>query len=186
MHTWEEIENFVNNCQRCPLSETRNKAVMGRGSHNADIMFVAEAPGAKEDEAGIPFVGPAGQMLDELLDDCGLSRQEIYISNILKCHPPGNRDPKESEKECCIDYLRYETYLLQPKIIVCLGRVAAQRIISPDFRITREHGSWTYRGKFAMTAVFHPSALLRDNSKIDPTIDDFKEIVRKRNELAEK
>lgn len=140
MYTWEEIEEYVNHCQRCSLYTTRNKPVMGRGSHNAEIMFIAEAPGAKEDEVGIPFVGPAGQLFDKLLKDCGLSREEIYITNIIKCHPPHNREPEEQEKESCFPYLCYETYLLKPKIIVCLGRVAAQKLIDPNFRITRQHG----------------------------------------------
>lgn len=96
-------------------------------------MLIAEAPGGQEDQQGIPFVGRSGEILDRLLGDCGLSREEIYITNILKCHPPGNRDPREEEKESCFPYLKYETFLLKPRIIVCLGRVAAQRIISPDF-----------------------------------------------------
>lgn len=185
MYTWEEIENFVNNCQRCPLSRTRNKAVMGRGDHQADIMFIAEAPGGKEDIAGIPFVGPAGQLFDQLLKDCSLTRDEIYITNILKCHPPGNRDPREEEKEQCFPYLKYETFLLKPKIIVCLGRVAAQRIISPDFKITRQHGTWIYRKNCALTAVYHPSALLRDPSKMEMTRQDFYQIAEKRKELCQ-
>lgn len=184
MYNWEEIENFVTNCQRCPLARTRNKAVMGRGNHQAEIMFIAEAPGAKEDVAGIPFVGPAGQLFDQLLKDCSLTREEIYITNILKCHPPGNRDPQEGEKEQCFPYLKYETFLLKPRIIVCLGRVAAQRIISPDFKITRQHGTWIYRKNCALTAVYHPSALLRDPSKLEMTKEDFRHIVEKRNEIC--
>ena len=183
MYTWNELENFVNNCQHCPLASTRHNPVMVRGNHNADIMFIAEAPGAKEDDAGIPFVGPAGQLFDQLLESCNLTRDEIYITNIIKCHPPGNRDPEELEKERCFRYLQYETYLLQPKIIVCLGRVAAQRIISPDFKITKAHGTWTYRKNCALTAVYHPSALLRDPSKKEATIQDFQKIVEKRNSL---
>lgn len=184
MYNWDELEAFVNNCRHCPLCETRRHAVMGRGNHNADIMFIAEAPGKKEDEEGIPFVGPAGQIFDELLQKCNLTREEIYITNILKCHPPGNRDPQELEKERCFRYLQYETYLLKPRIIVCLGRVAAQRIISSDFRITRQHGTWTTRKDCALTAVYHPSALLRDPSKYDMTLQDFKEIVRQRDNMC--
>lgn len=183
MYTWEEIESHVNICQNCPLCRTRHKAVMGRGNHHADIMFIAEAPGAKEDEAGIPFVGPAGKLFDQLLDNCSLTRDEIYITNILKCHPPGNRDPQENEKESCFPYLKLETYLLKPKIIVCLGRVAAQRIISPDFRITKQHGTWIKRKNCYLTAVYHPSALLRDPSRLELTQQDFREIVSKRNSL---
>ena len=183
MHSWEEIEDYVNHCKRCPLCETRNKAVMGRGSHEAKIMFIAEAPGAKEDVAGIPFVGPAGQLFDELLADCGLTRDEIYITNIIKCHPPYNRDPQENEKAACFPYLKYETFLLRPKIIVCLGRVAAQRIIDANFRITRQHGEWTERKGCFLTAVYHPSALLRDPDKTELTKEDFRKIVQKRDEI---
>lgn len=157
---------------------------MGRGDRQADIMLIAEAPGGQEDEQGIPFVGKSGEVLDNLLRDCGLSRKEIYITNILKCHPPGNRDPKEEEKEACFPYLKYETFLLKPKIIVCLGRVAAQRIISPDFKITRQHGTWAYRKNCAMTAVYHPSAILRAPSKYEEAKKDFAEIVKKREELV--
>ncbi len=152
---------------------------MGRGSHEAEIMLIAEAPGAQEDQQGIPFVGRSGEILDRLLQDCGLSRDEIYITNILKCHPPGNRDPKEGEKEACFPYLKYETFLLKPKIIVCLGRVAAQRIISPDFKITRQHGTWTCRKDCALTATYHPSAILRDPSKYEGVKEDFLEIVKR-------
>lgn len=183
MYTWEEIESHIKNCQNCPLALTRKKPVVGKGDHHAKIMFIAEAPGAKEDEAGIPFVGPAGQVFDQLLADCSLTREEIYITNILKCHPPGNRDPKDDEKDCCFPYLKLETYLLKPKIIVCLGRVAAQRIISPDFRITRQHGSWVHRKGCDLTAVYHPSALLRDPSRLELTKEDFHKIAEKYHSL---
>lgn len=186
MYTWEEIEAFVEHCERCPLAKTRRKPVMGRGNHKADIMLIAEAPGGREDQEGIPFVGPAGQLLDQLLKECSLTREEIYITNILKCHPPGNRDPQEMEKEQCFPYLKYETYLLQPRIIVCLGRVAAQRIIRPDFRITREHGIWTSRKNCELTAIYHPSALLRDPSKMEITRKDLRNIVKKRDEWKAK
>ena len=148
-------------------------------------MLIAEAPGGEEDRQGIPFVGRSGEILDRLLKDCGLSREEIYITNILKCHPPGNRDPKEAEKAACFSYLKYETFLLKPRIIVCLGRVAAQRIISPDFRITRQHGTWTHRKNCALTATYHPSAILRDPSKYEPVRKDFFEIVRKLSGMEE-
>lgn len=184
-YTWNDIEQHINTCQNCPLCRTRHLPVMGRGSHEAGIMVVAEAPGAQEDGQGMPFVGRSGEILDSLLGDCGLSREEIYITNILKCHPPGNRDPKEEEKAACFPYLKYETFLLKPKVIVCLGRVAAQRIISPDFKITRQHGTWTYRKNCALTATYHPSAILRDASKYDISKADFFEIVKKHQEFCE-
>lgn len=185
-YTWNDIENHIAVCTQCPLGQTRNRPVMGKGDHQADIMLIAEAPGAQEDEQGIPFVGRSGEILDRLLGDCGLERKDLYITNILKCHPPGNRDPKEEEKEACFPYLKYETFLLKPKIIVCLGRVAAQRIISPDFRITRQHGTWTNRKNCALTATYHPSAILRDPSKYESVKEDFCRIVKKRADFLEK
>ncbi len=181
-YTWIDIEQHVAACKHCPLSRTRRKPVMGRGNHKADIMMIAEAPGGQEDMRGIPFVGPSGEILDNLLRECGLDREEIYITNIIKCHPPGNREPKDEEKEACFLYLQYETFLLKPKIIVCLGRVAAQRIISSDFKITRQHGTWTCRKNCALTATYHPSAILRDSSKYEIVKNDFCEIVKRRAE----
>ena len=180
-YTWNDIQQHIEGCTQCPLSQTRNRPVMGRGSHQAEIMLIAEAPGGEEARQGIPFVGRSGEILDRLLKDCGLSREEIYITNILKCHPPGNRDPKEAEKAACFSYLKYETFLLKPRIIVCLGRVAAQRIISPDFKITRQHGTWICRKDCALTATYHPSAILRDPSKYEIAREDFREIVRRRD-----
>lgn len=182
-YTWNDIEQHIAVCTQCSLSRTRHLPVMGRGDRQADIMVIAEAPGGQEDQQGIPFVGPSGEILDSLLRDCGLTREEIYITNILKCHPPGNRDPKEEEKEACFPYLKYETFLLKPRIIVCLGRVAAQRIISPDFKITGQHGTWTLRKNCALTATYHPSAILRDPSKYESVKADFLEIAGKRAEL---
>lgn len=182
-YTWNDIQQHIMNCTQCPLSQTRNQPVVGRGNYQADIMLIAEAPGGQEDQQGIPFVGRSGEILDRLLQDCGLDRKEIYITNILKCHPPGNRDPKEEEKEACFPYLKYETFLLKPKIIVCLGRVAAQRIISADFKITRQHGTWVHRKNCALTATYHPSAILRDPSKYEDMKKDFDEIVKKREEF---
>ena len=184
-YTWNDIEQHIAACTHCPLSQTRRLPVMGRGSHQAKIMLVAEAPGGQEDQQGIPFVGRSGELLDKLFNECGLRREEIYITNILKCHPPGNRDPKEEEKEACFPYLKYETVLLKPKIIVCLGRVAAQRIISPEFKITRQHGTWTYRKNCALTASYHPSAILRDPSKYGDAKEDFCGIVKKLAELLD-
>ncbi len=181
-YTWNDIEQHVNTCMHCPLSQSRHYPVMGRGDHQAKLMLIAEAPGGQEDLQGLPFVGPSGEILDRLFKDCGLSREKIYLTNILKCHPPGNRDPREEEIKACLPYLKYETYLLKPRIIVCLGRVAAQRIISPDFRITRQHGTWTYRKNYALTATYHPSAILRDASNYELAKADFLEIVKKLKE----
>ncbi len=183
MYTYEELTAFVSRCTRCPLCRTRQNPVMGRGNLKGGILFIAEAPGNSEDRDGIPFTGPSGKVLDELLAGAGMSRQDIYLTNVVKCHPPGNRDPRPEEQEACIIYLKHETILLRPKIIVCLGRVAAQRIIRPDFRITREHGSFLYRKNTWLTAVYHPSAILRDPLKMEETREDFWKIRGKWDEI---
>lgn len=183
MYTYEELKKYVESCMRCPLSQTRNKAVMGRGNLKSQVLFIAEAPGQNEDRDGIPFTGRSGELLDRLLAEAGMSRGEIYLTNIVKCHPERNRDPKPEEQEACMPYLKYETWLLRPRIIACLGRIAAQRIIRPDYRITREHGTFIYRKNTWLTAVYHPSALLRDETKIPETIADLRAIQKKLEEL---
>ena len=137
-------------------------------------MFVGEGPGEQEDLQGIPFVGPAGKLLDDMLRIIDLSRdRNCYIANIVKCRPPRNRDPLDTEQDACIDYLRNQTALIKPKIIICLGRIAAKRLIDPDYRITRQHGQWVEKNGIWMTAIYHPSALLRDVSKRPETFDDL-------------
>lgn len=179
MYTYEELANFINHCSKCPLAHTRNKPVMGKGNVKASILFIAEAPGSSEDRDGIPFTGPSGKVLDTLLESIELKRQDIYLTNLVKCHPPRNRDPLPEEQEACIAYLKYETLLIKPRLIVCLGRIAAQRIIRPDYRITKEHGSFLYRKNTWLTAVYHPSAILRDPSKLEEAKADFKKIKEK-------
>jgi DNA polymerase len=136
-------------------------------------MFIGEGPGEQEDLKGEPFVGPAGMLLDDMLSIIDLDRSNVYIANIVKCRPPRNRDPLEEEQIACLDFLRQQVALVKPKIIVCLGRIAATRLIRPDFRITREHGTWTERNGVQFTALYHPSALLRDVSKRPETFDDL-------------
>jgi len=163
-------------CQRCPLCQTRTRTVFGKGSSNAKILFVGEAPGETEDRTGLPFVGAAGQLLDQYLKFIGLEEEDYYIANILKCRPPKNRNPLPEEEEACLPYLREQVRILSPKIIVCLGRVAAGRVLSPDFRITRDHGKWFDRQGRKVMATFHPSALLRDPKKKEDALLDFKKI----------
>ena len=173
---WTQLKQACMGCTRCQLAQTRNHVVFGVGNPNADIMFVGEGPGEQEDLQGEPFVGPAGQLLDDMLSIIDLDRSNIYIANIVKCRPPRNRDPLEEEQIACLDYLRHQVALVKPKIIVCLGRIAATRLIRTDFRITREHGTWTERNGIAFTAIYHPSALLRDVTKRPETFDDILEI----------
>lgn len=183
MMDWAQLKQVCGCCTRCGLCETRNHVVFGTGNEQADILFVGEGPGEQEDLQGEPFVGPAGQLLDDMLCIMGLDRKiNCYIANIVKCRPPRNRDPLETEQEACIVYLRNQVALLKPKIIVCLGRIAARRILDPEYRITREHGKWVQRGDVWMTAIYHPSALLRDESKRPETFADLLSI---REKIAE-
>ena len=170
---WNTLESSCKACTRCGLCEKRHNVVFGVGNRQTDILFVGEGPGEQEDLKGEPFVGPAGQLLDDMLSIIDLDRSNCYIANIVKCRPPQNRDPLEIEQEACIGYLRQQIQLIQPKVIVCLGRIAAKALIREDFRITREHGTWTQNDGIWMTAMYHPSALLRDVSKRPETFDDL-------------
>ena len=186
MMDWEALEKTCFNCTRCGLCETRNNVVFGVGSREADVMFIGEGPGEQEDLQGEPFVGPAGKLLDDMLSILDLDRSSnCYIANIVKCRPPRNRDPLETEQDACIGYLRNQVALIQPKIIVCLGRIAAMRIIRPDFRITRDHGTWTQKNGVWMSAIYHPSALLRDITKRPETFVDLLSVREKAKQLKE-
>ena len=181
----DEIRKECEGCHKCSLAETRTNVVFGVGNPHADIMFIGEAPGEKEDLSGIPFVGAAGKLFDKYLVAVGIPREEIYIANMLKCRPPKNRDPKPEEQDLCIEYLREQVRAVSPKLIVCLGRIAAMRLIKPDFRITAEHGIWFERGAFSVCAVYHPSALLRDPRKKDDMLADMMEIKRRLDALKQ-
>ena len=186
MQSWEELEKTCRVCKDCGLCETRHNMVFGVGRRDTDILFVGEGPGEQEDLQGEPFVGPAGKLLDDMLSIIDLNREKCYIANIVKCRPPKNRDPLETEQEACIGYLRNQVALIKPKIIVCLGRIAAKKLIDPDFRITRQHGQWFRKGDFWMMATYHPSALLRDLSKRPDAFDDLMHIRTKLRELGVK
>ena len=185
MMDWKDLEQAVRSCTRCGLCETRHNVVFGVGNPGADVMFVGEGPGEQEDLTGIPFVGPAGKLLDDMLSIIDLDRNSnCYIANIVKCRPPRNRDPLETEQDACIGYLRNQVALVKPKIIVCLGRIAAKRLIDLDFRITRQHGTWVEKNGVWMSAIYHPSALLRDVSKRPETFDDLLSLRAKIRELG--
>jgi len=184
MYDWKGLKAVCAACTKCGLCETRHNVVFGTGREDADILFVGEGPGEQEDLKGEPFVGPAGKLLDDMLSIIDLDRKtNCYIANIVKCRPPRNRDPLETEQDACIGYLRNQVALLKPKIIVCLGRIAAKRLIDSDYRITRQHGQWVNRNGVWMTAIYHPSALLRDVSKRPETFDDLISIREKIIEL---
>lgn len=183
MLDWEALEQQCSSCNRCGLCQTRTNVVFGIGPKNTDIMLIGEGPGEQEDLLGEPFVGAAGKLLDEMLSIIDLGRHNCYIANIVKCRPPRNRDPQEEEQQSCIGYLRNQVALIKPKIIVCLGRIAAKKIIDPDYRITREHGQWICNNGVWMTAIYHPSALLRDLNKRPETFEDLLSIRNKYQEL---
>ena len=185
MTEWEALKEECLRCQACTLAATRTNVVFGVGAEDAEVLFIGEAPGANEDAQGEPFVGRAGKLLDDMLEIIGLDRTKVYIANIVKCRPPENRDPLGVEQDACIGYLRRQVALLRPKIIVCLGRIAAMRIIKPDFKITREHGQWFEKNGFQMMAVYHPAALLRDPRRRPESFEDFKGLQQKINELCE-
>ena len=176
MSEWEKLESECKSCQACALSQTRKNVVFGVGSREAEVLFIGEGPGANEDAEGVPFVGAAGKLLDDMLQMIGLKREAVYIANIVKCRPPRNRDPQPEEQDACIPYLNEQIKLVQPKIIICLGRIAAARLIHNGYRITREHGTWIQQDGIWMTALYHPSALLRDDSKRPETFDDLRSI----------
>ena len=173
---WELLEQTCLQCTKCKLCSGRQNVVFGVGNREADIMFIGEGPGEQEDIQGQPFVGPAGKLLDDMLSIIDLDRSKVYIANIVKCRPPHNRDPQDDEQDACIDYLRQQVLLIKPKIIVCLGRIAARKIIDPEYRITRDHGTWINEKGVWITALYHPSALLRDLSKRPETFEDLLEI----------
>ena len=180
----EDIRAQVEACRKCPLADGRTQTVFGVGNPSARVLIVGEAPGKNEDLQGEPFVGAAGKFLDEMLSIIDLGRENCYITNIVKCRPPKNRDPMQTEQDACISFLRAQTKLIQPKIIVCLGRIAAMRLIRPDFKISREHGQFTEKGGILFTALYHPSALLRDESKRPDTFSDLKALQAKVREVC--
>jgi DNA polymerase len=187
MLQWDGLEQSCQTCQRCALADTRHHVVFGVGNRTAEVMCIGEGPGEQEDLQGEPFVGRAGKLLDEMLELIDLDRaKNVYIANIVKCRPPQNRDPLNTEQEACIGYLRNQVALIRPKIIVCLGRIAAVRLIREDFKITREHGQWVEKAGVQMTALYHPAAILRDPSKRPETFMDLKNLQAKIQQICER
>ena len=172
MKDWDALYEECIHCQKCGLAETRTNVVFGEGDRDAEVMFIGEGPGEQEDRTGRPFVGRAGQLLDDMLAMIDLKREKVFIGNMVKCRPPQNRDPLNIEQEACIGYLRNQVALLKPKIIVCLGRIAAMKLIKEDFKITREHGQWIEKAGVWMMALYHPSALLRDPRQRPESFED--------------
>ena len=171
---WEQLKSDCMGCMKCELGKTRTQLVFGVGNENARVLFIGEGPGANEDLQGEPFVGRGGQLLDKFLAAVDLDRKKnIYIANMVKCRPPQNRDPLPAEQDMCINWLREQTRLLKPKIIVCLGRISATRLISPDFKVTKQHGQFIEKNGTLMMGTFHPAALLRNPNQKPEALEDF-------------
>ena len=179
---WEILENECMSCEKCELCKTRTNVVFGMGNPKARVLFIGEGPGETEDLTGLPFVGRSGKLLDKFIEAIGYDRDSVFIANMVKCRPPKNRDPKPEEMELCLDYLRRQVKLIDPELIVCLGRVAAARLISPDIKVTKQHGEIFQKGKYKFMATFHPAALLRNPNQKPEAFEDFlkiKEILEK-------
>ncbi len=183
---WDDLKQACMACRQCELCENRTNLVFGVGSETAEVMFVGEGPGMNEDLQGEPFVGRSGQLLDKYLTAIDLDRRKnIYIGNMVKCRPPQNRDPKPEEQDICIAWLREQVRLIRPKIIVCLGRISAQRLISPDFRVTKQHGEFIEKGGILFMGTFHPAALLRNPNQKPDALEDFLKLKEKIKEVCD-
>lgn len=169
----DELRAQVASCHACPLAEGRTQTVFGDGNPNARVLFVGEAPGKNEDLQGVPFVGKAGQNLNTLLEIAGLQREDVFIANVLKCRPPGNRDPRPEEIEVCTPFLREQTRTIDPEFIVTLGNFATKFILKTDMGITRLHGTLQKAGRFKVFPIYHPAAAIYDHSKWEALENDF-------------
>lgn len=170
---WESLYQDLSNCKKCRLCEQRTNVVIADGDPHAQIMFIGEGPGREEDEQGVPFVGAAGRLFNYLLEEAGIKRKDVYICNIVKCRPPNNRDPLPYEAEACLPYLRAQIALVRPKIIICLGRIAARYVYDRDIQITRQRGSVKKAGAFYVLPTYHPAALLRRQELTNDFVSDL-------------
>ena len=187
MGEWEELRARCLACRRCGLADTRHNVVFGEGPLDAEVMCIGEGPGEQEDLSGRPFVGRGGKLLDDMLEIIDLDRKKnVYIANMVKCRPPQNRDPLNIEQEACSQWLEAQIRLLNPRIIICLGRIAAMTYIREDFKISREHGHWFEKDGILRIALFHPAAILRDPRRRPETFDDLKVIQAKIREICER
>lgn len=184
-NTLSELRESLLNCQKCGLCQKRTNVVFGTGPENARVMLIGEGPGENEDLQGEPFVGRSGQLLDKMLDAVDLSRKKnVFIANMVKCRPPENRDPLPAETEACLSFLREQVRLLRPKIIVCVGRIAAQRLISPDFKVTKQHGEFFDKNGILMMGTLHPAALLRNPHQKPVAFEDWLALREKIKEVC--
>ena len=182
--SWPTLAQEALSCEKCKLCQTRTNVVLGEGDPHASLMFIGEGPGQQEDLSGRPFVGAAGQLLDKMLAAIGMTREQVYICNIVKCRPPQNRVPEPDERAACMDYLRQQVALVRPKVIVCLGSTPTRALLGDHMRITRDRGVWQLKKGVWFMPTFHPAALLRDLDKKRPAWEDFKAIRDKLIELG--
>ena len=182
--SWPMLSQEVFSCEKCRLCQTRQNVVLGEGNLHAALMFIGEGPGAQEDASGRPFVGAAGQLLDKMLAAIGMTREQVYICNIVKCRPPQNRVPEPDERTACMPYLRQQVALVRPKVIVCLGSTPTRALLGDHMRITRDRGTWQLKKGVWFMPTYHPAALLRDLDKKRPAWEDFKAIRDKLIELG--
>lgn len=182
-NTWEELEEECKQCKKCKLCTNRNNVVIGTGNKKADLMFIGEGPGADEDAQGIPFVGKAGKLMNMAFAGVGINRDEVYIANIVKCRPPGNRNPESDEAKACLDYLRNQVVFVEPKVIVLLGSVALKNILGEEYGITASRGKWIEKKNILYMPTWHPAALLRDENKKIDFWKDLKLVSEKMKEI---
>lgn len=182
--TWESIESEIRDCRRCGLCRQRSTVVLGEGNRHADILLVGEGPGGDEDRLGRPFVGKAGQLLDKMIASIDMRREDLYITNVVKCRPPGNRTPLDEEAQACLPVLRKQYALIRPKIVVCLGATAARYVYDPEARITRDRGKWLEKGGVWFLPTYHPAALLRDESKKREVWEDLQALAQKYRSIS--
>lgn len=174
---WEQLEADANQCRKCKLCQNRTKVVFGTGNKQADLMFIGEGPGADEDKQGIPFVGKAGKLMNMAFEAIGLKREDVYIANVVKCRPPGNRNPEDDEAVACLNYLRNQVILVKPKIVVLLGSVALKNILGKEYGITASRGKWLEKRGIWYMPTWHPAALLRDENKKIDFINDLQQVM---------
>ena len=182
--SWEQLRENIFQCENCELGKGCIQKVPGQGDLHAPLMLIGEGPGEQEDRQGLAFVGPAGQLLTRMLAAIQLPRDRVYICNVVKCRPPRNRQPSPEEMQACIGHLRAQTALVKPKVILLLGATAVSAVLGPDYRITRCHGQWFERKGTWIIATYHPSALLRDETKKRAAWEDLKRVKAKLQELS--
>jgi uracil-DNA glycosylase family 4 len=174
-----ELESYIDSCDRCKLSKERTNIVFGEGNPHARLVFIGEAPGMEEDRTGRPFVGQAGNLLVDIIKAMGLTRDEVYICNIIKCHPPRNRDPEPDEIETCLPFLKAQLSLIKPEVICALGRISAQSIVDNDLKITRDRGQWYLFMGIPLIPTYHPAYLLRYPKAKRQVWEDVQKIMKK-------